>query len=100
MNRINRPIIAVYIMTNSRNGTLYTGVTRDLVRRTYEHRNSLVKGFTSRYKCKKLVWYEVHELVMNAVAREKHIKDFERIWKVNLIETMNPEWRDLYDELF
>jgi putative endonuclease len=88
----------VYIMTNPRNTVLYTGVTTDLVRRVWQHRNGQ-GGFTSRYHCSKLVMYEVFNDSYNAIAREKQIKAGSRRRKVELIERMNPEWRDLYEEL-
>jgi putative endonuclease len=89
-------IIAVYIMANRRNGTLYAGVTSHLARRAFEHREGLIPGFTKRYGCKKLVWYERFELVTRAIAREKRIKKYPRVWKLNLIEARNPYWVDLY----
>ena len=92
-------IIAVYIMANRRNGTLYTGVTSDLARRAYEHREGLLPGFSQKYGCKKLVWYESFELITNAIAREKRIKKYPRAWKRNLIEDKNPYWLDLYNIL-
>jgi putative endonuclease len=89
----------VYIMANERNGTIYTGVTANLPRRTYEHREGLFKGFTSAYECKLLVWYEPHERTDQAIAREKQIKAGSRKRKLALIEAMNPTWKDLYDAL-
>lgn len=90
---------AVYIMASRRNGTLYTGVTSDLVKRVYEHRNHLVKGFTKRYDVCTLVWYELHGDMFSAIAREKAIKEWKRKWKLRLIENGNPSWRDLYPEI-
>jgi predicted GIY-YIG superfamily endonuclease len=90
---------AVYIMTNQRNGTLYTGVTSDLPRRVYQHREGLVPGFTAGYSCKRLVWYEPHDSMAGAISREKQIKAGSRKKKLALIEAMNPQWRDLYDDL-
>ena len=90
---------AVYIVANKRNGTLYTGVTSDLLKRAYQHRVSLVPGFTAKYGCKLLVWYERHDEMAAAIAREKQIKAGSRSKKVALIEAVNPQWRDLYDEL-
>ena len=90
---------AVYVMANRRNGTLYVGVTSNLVQRAYQHRESLVPGFTARYGCKKLVWYEMCEEMIPAIAREKQIKGGSRAKKLALIEALNPEWRDLYDEI-
>ncbi len=90
---------AVYIVASGRNGTLYTGVTADLSRRVHEHRDGLVPGFTARYGCKRLVWVERYELITDAIAREKQIKGGSRAKKLALIEAVNPQWRDLYDEL-
>ena len=89
----------VYMMANRKHGTLYTGVTNDLVRRTYEHREGLVDGFTRMQGCKRLVWYEVHEQIEVAITREKAIKKWLRRWKDEAIEAMNPEWRDLWWEI-
>ena len=89
----------VYILANRRNGTLYTGVTNDLARRIWEHRTGALGGFTAKYGIKMLVWYEVHPSVVEAIAREKRIKRWRRRWKLALIETMNPEWLDLYATL-
>lgn len=86
----------VYIVTNKPYGTLYTGVTRDLVRRTFEHKGDFVEGFSKAHRLKKLVWYEVHEDILAAITREKQIKEWRRDWKINLIQTMNPNWDDLY----
>jgi putative endonuclease len=90
----------VYIMTNRRNGTLYIGVTSDLPRRAYEHREGLIDGFTKRYGLKMLVYYEQHEDIYNAIQREKTIKHWPPAWKVRLIHSMNPDWADLYSSLF
>ena len=89
----------IYIMTNKRNGTLYTGVTSDLIQRVYQHKHSEVDGFTKRYDCKKLVYYEQHEEITGAIEREKQIKAGSRKKKIALIESMNPDWLDLYDTL-
>lgn len=89
----------VYIMASKRNGTLYTGSTSDLVRRVWEHKNNLIPGFTSRYKIHLLVYYEMHELYVEAARREKRFKNWPRQWKLNVIEELNPEWRDLYEEI-
>jgi putative endonuclease len=89
----------VYIMTNSRNTVLYVGVTNDLIRRVYEHREKLADGFTRKYNIVKLVYYEVFEDIENAIIREKQMKAGSRQRKVQLINSMNREWRDLYDEL-
>ena len=90
----------VYIMASKRNGTLYTGVTSNLPQRGWMHRTGAVDGFTSKYGCKSLVWYEVHENMLSAIAREKQIKAGSRRKKLALIEATNPTWRDLYSELF
>ena len=89
----------VYILTNIRNGTLYVGVTSDLPKRIWQHKNKVLEGFTKKYKLDKLVWFEVHETMMSAIQREKAIKYWKREWKLMVIEEMNPEWRDLYDEI-
>ncbi len=89
----------VYVMANKRNGTIYIGVTNDLVRRAYEHREGLVKGFTSRYSLKTLVYYECFDSVPSAIQRETSLKKWPRKWKLQLIETRNPRWHDLYEEL-
>jgi putative endonuclease len=90
---------ATYIMANKRNGTLYTGVTSDLVRRVWQHRSGVVRGFTERYGCKMLVWYEVGGDMEGAINREKQIKAGSRSKKLALIESMNPEWRDLWGDI-
>ena len=92
-------VTAVYMLANRRNGTLYTGVTSNLVRRVGEHRDGHIPGFTKRYGCKHLVWYEVHDLVSQAIYREKSIKSYRRQNKINLIEAENPDWRDLWFDL-
>lgn len=89
----------VYIMANKKHGTLFTGVTSDIGRRANEHREGLLDGFTTRYKCKMLVWFEFHDDMLGAIEREKQIKAGSRQDKLNLIEALNPEWRDLYDTL-
>ncbi len=89
----------VYIVANKRNGTLYTGGTSELSQRAYQHRMGLVSGFTTRYACKLLIWYERYERMDEAIAREKQIKAGSRLKKLALIEAMNPDWRDLFDEL-
>jgi len=90
---------AVYILTSKRNGTLYVGVTSNLAKRVWEHKNNLVEGFTRRYGLHRLVWYEVHETMESAIVREKGIKGWRRIWKLELIEATNPDWEDLYDTI-
>ncbi|WP_397410646.1 GIY-YIG nuclease family protein [Polaromonas sp.] len=89
----------VYLMASGKNGTLYVGVTNNLVRRVYEHRNGLIEGFTSRYAVHQLVWFESTPSIAAAIAKEKQIKNWTRAWKVALIEKSNPAWRDLYDSL-
>jgi putative endonuclease len=90
---------AVYTMASQRNGTLYTGVTSNLVQRVWQHREEVVGGFTKQYGCKLLVWYEVFDEMVLAIIREKQIKGGSRKRKLALIEAMNPQWRDLYDEI-
>ena len=87
-------------MASQRNGTLYIGAAGDIVRRVYEHKNDLIKGFTEKYKVHHLVYVEEIDDVSAAITREKQLKKWKRSWKLRLIESMNPEWRDLYDELF
>ena len=89
----------VYIMANKRNGTLYTGVTSDIIQRVYQHKQGLVPGFTKRYRCKRLVYYELSEDMYEAICREKQIKAGSRKKKLALIERMNPSWEDLYEPL-
>ena len=88
--------IAVYIMASQTRGTLYIGVTSDLIRRVYEHREGLIPGFTKTYGCKRLVWYAPYEIMTEAIQREKSLKRYPRDWKLNLIERDNPDWIDLY----
>ena len=95
----NRKEPAVYMMASRKNGTLYTGVTSDLERRVYEHKEGLLSGFTKRYNCKLLVWYEHYEMMIDAIARENQIKAGSRHAKLTLIENMNPQWVDLYGDL-
>ncbi|MBN1367573.1 MAG: GIY-YIG nuclease family protein [Dehalococcoidales bacterium] len=89
----------VYILASKHYGTLYIGVTNDLIRRVYEHKNNLIEGFTKRYKVHNLVYFEQGEDITSAIEREKQLKFWHRKWKIRLIEEMNPEWKDLYDEL-
>ncbi|MCX6732612.1 MAG: GIY-YIG nuclease family protein [Candidatus Roizmanbacteria bacterium] len=89
----------VYILSSHRNGTLYIGVTSNLVRRIWEHKNKLVEGFTNKYVVHHLVYYEPHENPESAITREKQIKKWKRLWKLNLIEEKNPTWRDLYSDI-
>jgi putative endonuclease len=85
----------IYILTNKSNKVIYIGVTNDLERRMFEHKNKLVEGFTKRYNLMKLVYYEVTEDVESAISREKQLKNWHRDWKINLINQFNPEWEDL-----
>ena len=87
----------VYILSNRRNGTLYIGVTSNLIRRIWEHKNKLIDGFTKKYHLDKLVYYEQHNDIIEAITREKALKKYFRKWKIRLIETDNPDWIDLYD---
>ena len=89
----------VYILASQPGGTLYIGVTNDLVRRTYEHRNGMVPGFTKRYDVKQLVYFEQHDTAPGAIQREKNIKHWSREWKIDLVVSLNPERRDLYDDI-
>jgi predicted GIY-YIG superfamily endonuclease len=89
----------VYIMASKRNGTLYVGVTSNLPRRVYEQREELVKGFSTKYSCKTLVWFELHDSMIEAITREKQIKAGSRAKKLALIEGFNPGWADLYETL-
>ena len=90
---------AVYILASKRNGTLYAGVTRDLVRRVWEHRNDVAGGFTRRYRVHRLVWFELHEDMTAAITRERQLKEWKRAWKLRLIEEANREWRDLWEDI-
>ena len=89
----------VYILTRSRNSTFYVGVTNDLIRRVYEHKIGLADGFTKKYEIKKLVYYEYFDDIYNAISREKVIKKWKRRYKINIVESINPQWKDLYFEL-
>ena len=89
----------VYIMCSKPNGTLYVGSTSDLVKRVWEHKNNFISGFTARYNVHKLAYYEIHDTYVEAARREKRFKNWCRQWKINLIEEMNPSWRDLFDEI-
>jgi putative endonuclease len=90
---------AVYILASERNGTLYIGVTSNLLARTWQHREHLVDGFTHRYNVTMLVWYELHATMDTAIAREKQLKKWNRAWKLRLIQEINPRWRDLWDDI-
>lgn len=87
---------AVYMLANRKNGTLYIGVTSNLIRRIWEHKNNVIDGFTKRYGIHALVWYELHETMASAIQREKEIKNWKRDWKIKRIAEINPEWNDLY----
>jgi len=89
----------VYLLASKRNGTLYTGVTSNLLKRVWEHKNNLVKSFTSKYGVHTLVWYEMHDTMESAIQREKAVKNWERSWKIKTIEELNPRWEDLYPDL-
>ncbi len=89
----------VYILSSRYHGTLYAGVTSDLIKRIWQHKSNLVEGFTRKYGVHQLVWYELHATMHEAIAREKAIKEWKRIWKIELVEQGNPQWRDLYDEI-
>jgi putative endonuclease len=90
---------ATYILANRPGGTIYFGVTNDLVRRVYEHRTGAVDGFTKTYGIKSLVWFEIHDDIEAAIVREKQIKAWRRAWKINLIREDNPDWHDLYSTI-
>ncbi len=90
----------VYILASKKNGTLYIGVTSDLVRRIYEHKSGLVEGFTNKYAIHDLVYFEMTECIESAITREKQLKKWNRAWKISLIEKINPDWNDLYPDLF
>ena len=89
----------VYIMASARNGTIYVGVTKDLIKRVYQHKTDAVDNFTQRYGIHNLVWYEHTESIISAIQREKQLKNWKRDWKIRLIETSNPQWQDLYPGL-
>ena len=89
----------VYILASQRNGTLYVGATTDLIKRTWEHKNNFIPGFTAKYNVHMLVYYEMHDFYIEAAHREKRFKNWPRQWKLNLIEKLNPQWRDLYEEI-
>jgi putative endonuclease len=89
----------VYILASRKNGTLYTGVTNNLIKRVYEHKNNLIEGFTQKYHVHDLVYYEPYNNIIEAITREKRIKKWNRQWKIELIEKFNPGWKDCYDDL-
>lgn len=95
-----RPFIATYIMASRRNGTLYTGMTSNLTERVHQHRTGAVEGFSRRYGCTRLVWFQSFALVEDAIRREKQIKEWKRDWKLRLIEDANPDWLDLAADWF
>ena len=86
----------VYLLASRKHGTLYVGVTNDLIRRVYEHKNKIIRGFTTRYGVDRLVWYECYDDPINAITREKELKKWRCDWKIRLIEENNPDWVDLY----
>ena len=90
---------AVYLLASKRNGTLYVGVTSNLIQRVWEHKNNLVEGFTKQYGVHQLVWYELHENMNSAIQREKRLKGWKRKWKVQMVESTNPSWADLYSKI-
>ena len=89
----------VYILASKRNGTLYTGMTSDLIKRVWQHKNSLIDGFTKKYQIQNLVYFEAHKSAEEAIKREKQIKKWNRSWKLRLIEEQNPNWDDLYEHI-
>ena len=89
----------VYLLASKKNGTLYTGVTSDLIKRVWQHKNTVVEGFTQKYNVHILVWYKMHETMASAIQREKVIKNWKREWKINMIVESNPDWCDLYTGL-
>ncbi len=89
----------VYMLASEKNGTLYAGVTNNLAKRVCEHKNNLIEGFTKKYNVKDLVYFETYDCIDSAILREKRMKKWRRVWNVKIIESMNPEWNDLYDEI-
>jgi putative endonuclease len=89
----------VYILASEPYGTLYIGVTSNLIKRVWEHREGVIDGFSKQYGVKQLAWFEIHSVILEAIKREKQIKKWNRDWKVNLIQQSNPDWRDLFDEI-
>lgn len=92
-------VFYVYMLASARDGTLYLGVTSDLIKRIWEHREGLFEGFTKKYAVKQLVWFEVHTEARAAITREKQLKKWNRDWKINMIQQVNPDWRDLYEDI-
>ena len=89
----------VYIMASKKDGILYVGVTNELLRRVYEHKNNIIQGFTAKYKVHNIVYFEEYNDILDAITREKRIKKWKRVWKIELIEKNNPDWKDLYNEI-
>ena len=89
----------VYILASKRNGTLYIGVTNDLIKRVYEHKNDFIEGFTKKYQVHQLVYYETTSEIISALQREKQLKKWKRAWNIELIEKNNPQWKDLYETI-
>ncbi len=96
---MQRQAIATYILASQKNGTLYIGVTSNLIKRTYLHKTKMLDGFTKKYNVQLLVYYELYDSVMDAIHREKRLKKYTRAAKIKLIERVNPEWKDLYEEI-
>ena len=96
---MSQKLAVVYLLANKRNGTLYIGVTSDLIKRVWEHKNNVIAGFTKTYCVHRLVYFELHADMYSAITREKQIKKWSRAWKLDLIEKDNPTWRDLYAEI-
>jgi putative endonuclease len=97
MERQKHP--AVYILASRQNGTLYVGVSSNIVKRVWQHKNNQIKGFTEQYHVHRLVWYELHATMESAITREKQLKNWKRQWKIELIEKTNPHWKDLYESI-
>jgi putative endonuclease len=89
----------VYILASRKDGAIYVGITNDIVRRVYEHRTKVIQGFTSKYNITRLVWFEIYEDPISAISREKELKKWKRVWKVQLIEAQNPQWNDLDESI-
>ncbi len=99
MRESNKQMYYVYILASRKNGTLYVGVTRNLIKRVHEHKNDFVEGFTKKYRVHDLVYFEPYEIVTEAIEREKQIKHWNRIWKIKQINKFNPGWKDLYNDI-
>ncbi len=95
----NETVLCIYILASRKNGTLYIGVTNNIIKRVYEHKNDFAKGFTQKYTIHTLVYYDIHQSMYEAIVREKQLKKWRRAWKIEIINKMNPEWKDLYDGL-